>query len=100
VIKEGGSDYRLDVTLVKLISPGGGLKMTATAVAEWRLSEVVSGKVVSEEYIATPFTATVGDALIGADRYRLASEGAGRENIKEGIRRLSELQLPATTGVK
>ena len=94
VINQGGSDYRLDITLVKVMSPNFGFNMTTTVVTQWLLTQNASGKVVSEEYISTPFTATVGDAFAGVARVRLANEGAARENIKEGIRRISELQLP------
>jgi len=97
VINQGDSDYRLDVTLVKVITPNFGFDLTVTAVTEWRLTQVASGKLVSEEYISTPFTATVGDAFAAIARIRVANEGAARENIKEGIRRLSELQLPVKT---
>lgn len=93
VIDGGGSDYKLDVSLVEVISPTFGFDMTVTAVTEWRLTEVAGGNVVSEESISTPFTATVGDAFAGVARLRLANEGAAKANIKEGIRRLSELQL-------
>jgi hypothetical protein len=82
-----------------VISPNAGFDMTVTAVTEWQLTEVAGGRMVLEEYISTPFTATVGDAFTGVARLRLANEGAARENIKEGIRRLSELRLlPATVG--
>jgi hypothetical protein len=36
----------------------------------------------------------VADAPIGAERVRLAWEGAARRNIAEGVARLSRVRLP------
>ena len=94
VVAKGDAAYQLDVTLVKLLQPVFGFDLKVTAVTEWRLTHVATKKVVSDEFISTPFTATVGDAFVAMERVRLANEGAARDNIKEGIRRLSELSLP------
>jgi hypothetical protein len=39
------------------------------------------------------YTATMGDAFIAATRLRLATEGAARENIRLGLKKLSQLKL-------
>ena len=100
VLNQGGSDYRLKVTLINLDQPMMGFNMTVNAVVGWSLIDVASGQPVFDEFIATPYKATVGDAFAGVKRLRLANEGAARENIKEGIRRLSELDLTATSNSK
>lgn len=93
VFPAGKGDYKLDVALVKVMTPNVGFDMTVTMVTEWRLTQISSGKLIAEEFITTPFTATVGDAFVAITRIRIANEGAARENIKEGIRRLSALNL-------
>jgi hypothetical protein len=87
------TDYRLEVQLIKVITPNVGFTITATVVSEWQLTRAHDSAVISDEYITTPFSATVGDAFVGIKRLRVAVEGAGRANIAEGIRRLSELNL-------
>ena len=39
------------------------------------------------------FTATTGDAFAGVTRLRIATEGAAQENIRLGIKKLSQLNL-------
>jgi hypothetical protein len=96
VVQEGANEFRLDVALVRLLTPPPGFDMTATVVSEWRLLERASGKLLMEEYVTTPFTAPWNAAFVGNTRARKADEGAARENIREGIRRLSSVQLPAS----
>jgi hypothetical protein len=60
---------------------------------QWRLVRVSDNQEVFSDAVRKEFTATVGDAFVGVTRLRLASEGAARENIKEGIRLISELKL-------
>lgn len=94
VITTGDADYRLEITLVKTMTPNFGLDLTSTVVTEWRLTDLKSNELVLEEYITSEFTATVGDAFAAIKRLRLANEGSARENIKEGIKRISEVEIP------
>jgi hypothetical protein len=92
-IAGANTDYRLEVQLVKVITPNAGLTLTATVVSHWQLVGSRDSALISDEYITTPFSATVGDAFSAVVRLRKAEEGAARANIAEGIRRLSELNL-------
>jgi len=88
------TDYRLEVQLVRVTTPLLGSTSTVTVVSEWRLVRVRDSAVVSDEYFATPFTATMGDGgFFVIKRTRIANEGAARANIAKGIQRLSELNL-------
>jgi hypothetical protein len=64
------------------------------AAAFDRLVDRASGRTTYEEKIATPHTATIGDAFLGFERLRLANEGAMRANISRLIERLIALKLP------
>jgi predicted component of type VI protein secretion system len=92
-VVDANSDYRLEVQLVRVMPPTGEFTLSSTVVSEWQLIRVRDSAVVSDEYITTPFSATVGEAFAGMTRARKAVEGAARANIAEGIRRLSELNL-------
>lgn len=93
VVTDGSADYKLDVFLKDLVQPLVGFDMTATAVVQWRLTHVRSEKVLFDETVTTPYTASVGDAFVGVKRLRLANEGAARENIKDAFRRLAKVRL-------
>ena len=93
VVTEGEADYFLDVFITDVVQPLMAFNMHVSVVANWTLTKLPSKKVVLKELIPTPYTATVGDALMGLKRLRLANEGAARANIREGIRRISELEL-------
>ena len=98
IVDHSNATYRLDVKLVKVMTPNVGFDMTVTVVTEWRLVETRTGATVFEEYITTPYTATVGDAFVAITRVRLANEGAARDNIKEGIRRISDMSFTPPSG--
>ena len=93
VIKEGGADYLLDVFIAGVKQPIMAFNMTVSVTANWKLIDLSNNKVVFEELIPTPYKAGMGESWVGVKRLRLANEGAVRENIKQGIRRLAELNL-------
>jgi PBP1b-binding outer membrane lipoprotein LpoB len=93
VIHGDDSDYLLSVTIVNMTRPMFGASFTVTMEAAWSLSEQGTSKVVMRDSIESHYTATMGQALVGATRLRLAVEGAVRENIKSGLINISKLQL-------
>lgn len=93
VIHGNDSDYLLSVAIVNMSRPVFGASFTVTMEAAWSLSEQGTNKVVMRDSIESHYTATMGQALIGATRLRLAVEGAVRENIKTGLINISKLQL-------
>ena len=93
VVRDGTSDYLLDVFLTKVDQPIMGFNMTVSVTANWTLTDLKTNGVVFQDLIEASHTATVGDAFAGVTRLRLANEGAARANIAEGIKRLSQLDL-------
>ncbi len=90
------ADYLLNVwTIFEVVQPLFGASFTVTMKSVWSLvqGEGNSQKVLMRESIQSSSTATIGDALIGTTRLRLATEGAAQENIRLGIKKLSELSL-------
>jgi hypothetical protein len=80
--------YALNADLVSLDQPGIGLDMEVTVVVHYTLVANSDRSTRYDEYLATPYTAGVSDAVIGIERLRLANEGAVRENIKALIAKL------------
>ena len=86
--------YVLNAKLVSLHQPFAGFDMTVTSTVDYTLQPVGGGKPLLDETVVTPYTAAFGDALVAAERLRLANEGAMRENIKEIIARLIKAAQP------
>lgn len=93
VLTTSGADYELEVTKVRGDEPAMGFNMTVDLVTRWVLKRKSSGEVVFQGNISTTHTAGMGEAFAGGTRLRLANEGAAKANIKEGLRRLSQLGL-------
>jgi len=93
VIKGGDADYILDVTILDYDQPWIGVDFDVRMKAKWELADSKTLVPVWSETFETTYRAKLTDALIGAERLQKANEGSVRTNIKEGIRRLSILNL-------
>lgn len=93
VINDGGSDYLLNVAIINMSKPLFGGNFTVTMEVAWSLSDATTKQYLMRKAIKSSHTATMGDAFAGVTRLRLALEGAVRENIRQGIIALSELNL-------
>jgi hypothetical protein len=93
VLKTPDADYSLQVSLVKADEPAFGFNMTVDLVTRWVLTKKASNEPLFQQNVSTTHTAKLGDAFAGGTRLRLANEGAAQANIKEGLRRLSQLKL-------
>ncbi len=85
-----GSGHLLEVSLVGFTPPRPGFDMTASVSSRWRLTRPPETKPIFEDFLKTTHTVTTGEAFVGATRYRRACEGAIREMIADGLRRISE----------
>lgn len=82
--KQAGK-YTLTAQMEKVEQPLAGFSMTVIATVNYVLVERATGKTVLERRIALPYTAALGDAFLGSERLRLASEGAMKTNIAKII---------------
>ena len=86
-------EYILEAHIVNIEQPLMGFDLTVTADIYYRLTDVVSSRLIYEKKLATTYTAVFSDALYGVTRLRLANEGAVRENIRFFLFDLSRLNL-------
>jgi len=93
IIQGKGGDYELSVGIIHMDQPSFGLNFTVKMEAGWTLRNAATGTVVWQKAIKSEHTATAGDAFVGAERLRLANEGAARNNIKLGLAEISRLKL-------
>lgn len=92
VVQGKGGNYQLLVSIISMEQPTFGIDMTVKMEAGWTLKSA-AGQVVWQEAIKSQHTATAGDAFVGTTRLRLANEGAAKNNIKQGLAKISRLNL-------
>ncbi len=93
VVEGKGGSYLLTVVLSDMEQPSFGASFTVTMEAGWTLRQADSGKVVWQESIRSEGTATMSDAVVAATRLRLATEFAAKNNISQGLGKVSQLNL-------
>jgi hypothetical protein len=93
IIHGKNADYLLNVMIFDLAQPNFGFSFTVKMEAVWSLAHADSKKILMRESIRSSYTATAGEAFVGATRLRIATEGAAQENIRLGIKKLSQLNL-------
>ena len=87
--------YTVTADLVKIDQPLFGASMTVTASVKYTLVERDSGNSVYLSTLTTPLTAAWNSSFVGAERVRLANEGAIQANIKKLIDGLTMSRIPA-----
>jgi hypothetical protein len=84
----GGSDYQLRVTVTS-VGNFWGLDARVAVNTTWEVIDLQRQAPVWKDVVLSEFTATIGDALGGAKRVKLAYEGVLKDNIRKGINQLS-----------
>jgi hypothetical protein len=93
VVQGKNGDYDLTVSVTQISKPIFGASFTVNLETAWSLVKASDKSYVLRKVIKSSHTATMGDALVGVTRLRLAVEGAARDNISQGLKAISELNL-------
>lgn len=93
VVQGKDADYELGVTILNFNKPVFGASFTITLETAWSLTNTKTHDIALRKNITANHTATFGDSMVAVSRYRLALEGAVRENIKQGLEEISRLTL-------
>lgn len=96
LLSEQGN-YDLAIQLIEVNQPIMGFDLTVTTHIRYVLRDKTTDKVVLDEMIITPHTATMGDAFAAVKRLRLANEGSARKNIESLIEKLVQLKIEPST---
>ena len=86
--------YQLQATLLQVEQPLFGLDLKVVTHVEYLLIDKETNKVMLQETIIAPHTATVSDAFVAIQRLQIANEGSGRKNIEGLLLRLAALDIP------
>jgi hypothetical protein len=92
VIKGTGADYVLTVTMVSGDFPSFAATFTVKAELAWSLKRA-DGTTVWQQVIRSEGIATGGEAFAGVERVKMATERAVRENVAQGLAKISGLTL-------
>lgn len=92
VIKGAGADYQLTVTLMSLDLPPFGMSFTCKTEMAWSLKRA-DGGAMWQEVIKSEGTAGAGEAFVGTERAKMAIERSIKENIAQGLARISNQNL-------
>jgi hypothetical protein len=84
----GNSTLNLNVQILSLNEPLFGGAFTVTIRSLWILKSKDCQEALRKQ-ISSEYTAKLSDNLLGAARLNMASEGAVRENIKDGLEFIS-----------
>ena len=92
VVKQGSTDYLLEVRITGAEGHTGftvGMKLRSV----WRLTRLSDNKIVFTDFVEASKEATLGEAVNGFKRIRIASERATKELVKAGIESLGKAEL-------
>lgn len=92
VIKGAGADYQLTVTLMTLDLPAFGMSFTCKTEMAWSLKRA-DGSAAWQEVIKSEGTAGAGEAFVGTERAKMAIERSIKENIAQGLAKISNQNL-------
>ncbi len=93
VIKGNNANYSLNVQIINYSHPLMGIDFDVNIKTKWDLMETKTFEIIWSDIIKTTYRAKFTDTLLAAERLQKANEGSVRVNIKEGIKRLSLLNL-------
>lgn len=93
VVQGPGGDYELTVFIWNVRNPVVGFNMTVDMEMGWTLVRSSDKAVLLRKTIKTTHTTRAGEAFAGVDRVHMAQAEAARENIREGLKAISDLRL-------
>ncbi|MBT4522753.1 MAG: hypothetical protein HOC23_22365 [Halieaceae bacterium] len=86
--------YSLDVRVVRVDTPSFSKNMTVTMKVVWKFYRSGEKVALLDEGIVTTYTGKAFEGgIVGANRVRVAMEGAARESIRSGMALLAALDL-------
>ena len=93
VIQGTNGDYDLSVRMTSLSKPVFGATFTVEMETAWSVTKVSDKSVVMRQSVKSTGVATMGEAFVAVTRLRMAVENAAKENIRNGLKEIAELNL-------
>ncbi|MCP4001900.1 MAG: hypothetical protein GY727_13410 [Gammaproteobacteria bacterium] len=90
--------YLLKIRVIKVDAPSFSISMTVTMDVMWTLYRTVDNTTLMHEKITSTYTGGAFEGgIIGANRVRVGTEGAVRENISIGVGMLEAVEFAGQT---
>ena len=89
-----GAVFRLETRLEDLAQPVQGFTVTVELRVDWRLIRIADNQVLWHDNSLSTYTTPAGEAYRGyIVNLRLATEGAARQNIEQGLTELAAVKF-------
>ncbi len=86
-------NYELNVIIFKVQHPSSGDSASVTMETGWTLTNRLTGKIAWQKALRSTYTASADSDLTFTGRLKKATEGAAKDNIKQGVTEISRLDL-------
>ena len=95
VKEDKAGNYALEVIIfsVQQPAPTGSGSASVTMETGWTLTNLLSGEVVWQQALRSTYTAASNSDLTFIGRLKKATEGAAKDNIKQGVTEIVRLSL-------
>lgn len=90
---EKTGNYELSVIIFNVQHPSAGDSATVTIETGWTLTNRLTGDIVWQQALRSTYTASSGSDITPVGRLRKATEGAAKDNIKQGVTEITRLDL-------
>jgi len=86
-------NYELRVIIFNVQQPSSGGSASVTMETGWTLTNRLTGKIVWQQALRSTYTASSDSDITFIGRLRKATEGAAKDNIKQGVTEIARLDL-------
>lgn len=86
-------NYELSVIIFNVQHPPSGGSATVTIETGWTLTNRLTGEIVWQQALRSTYTASSDSDITLIGRLRKATEGAAKDNIKQGVTEITRLDL-------
>ena len=86
-------NYELSVIIFNVQQPSSGATASVTMETGWTLTNRLTGEVVWQQALRSTYTASSDSDITFVGRLKKATEGAAKDNIKQGVTEIARLDL-------
>ncbi len=86
-------NYELSVIIFNVQQPSSGGRASVTMETGWTLTNRLTGEVVWQQALRSTYTASSDSDITFVGRLKKATEGAAKDNIKQGVTEIARLNL-------
>ncbi len=90
--KKAGN-YELNVIIFNVQQPSSGGSASVTIETGWTLTNRLTGEIVWQKALRSTYTASSDSDVTFVGRLKKATEGAAKDNIKQGVTEITRLNL-------